>query len=218
MTLDTGLARGWNRGGSMRPAIGSCRGGDRAVRVRAMQQAELVQLARGGDERAFAELVARVSDRLYAIAWRIVRDADRAEDALQRTLISIWDDLPGLRDPARFDAWACRIVVRESVREAKRERQRVQVRDISPTGAHHGDPADDLAARDEIEHGFRRLTPEHRAILTLRYYLDLPIAEMAASLGVPEGTVHSRIHYALQSLRAALEAEARPMQAWRAAG
>ncbi len=175
---------------------------------------ELVERARDGDAGAFEEIVQISSARLYAIAFRILRDRDRAEDALQTALVRMWDDLSSLRDPDRFDAWSYRLLVRASYREAERERRQSQVRaiDVRP-------PSDDGFARitevDELEQGFRRLTPEHRAVLVLHFYLDLPVSEIAETLGIPVGTAGSRLHYAVKTLRAACEAEARGAIAWR---
>lgn len=179
-----------------------------------MQQ-DLVERARGGDEEAFAALVHGCVDRLYAIAYRILRDPDRAADALQQTLIHLWEDLPDLRDPARFDAWTCRLVVHASYREARRERRWTsRVREIT------ADPPGDnrvgrIVDRDELERAFRRLTPEHRAVVVLHYFIGLPVTEIAESLGIPTGTAGSRLHYAVRSLRAALEADGRGTVAWR---
>ena len=84
---------------------------------------DLVEGAQHGDTEAFQALVHECADRLYAIAHRILREPDRAEDALQQALIRIWEDLPHLRDPTKFDAWTYRLVVHASYREAKRERR-----------------------------------------------------------------------------------------------
>lgn len=178
-------------------------------------QRELVELAREGDTEAFRDLVEGVSDRLYGIAQRILRDADQAEDALQRALIQVWEGLPGLRDPERFDAWAYRLVVHASYREARRlGRWNALVREIrvEPAG---DDRVGEVVDRDEVERSFRRLTPEHRAVLVLRYYVGLPIDEVAEVLGIPSGTAASRLHYAARSFRAAFEADAREGVAWR---
>lgn len=94
-------------------------------------QRDLVERAREGDADAFAELAGTAGDRLYAIASRILRDGDRAADATQQALIAMWNGLPGLRDPDRFEAWACRLVVHASYREARREgRIAARVREI----------------------------------------------------------------------------------------
>jgi RNA polymerase sigma-70 factor (ECF subfamily) len=170
---------------------------------------ELVEQAAGGDAEAFAVLAREASPQLYGIALRILRDADRAEDALQAALIDIWNDLATLRDPERFDAWGCRIVVRAAYREARRERhvavgvRRIPVHEVVP------DLAADVALHDQLERAFRRLTPEHRAALVLHYVEGLPATSIADALGVPVGTATSRIHYAARQLRAAIEADER---------
>jgi RNA polymerase sigma-70 factor (ECF subfamily) len=177
---------------------------------------DLVDRAQRGDAGAFEALVHGVADGLYAIAWRILRDPDRAEEALQQALIRMWENLSGLRDLERFDAWAYRIVVHASYREARREpRWTPRIREIQI------DPPDDdrvaaIIDRDELERGFRRLSAEHRAVLVLHYFAGLPVSEIADTLGIPVGTVGSRLHYAVRSLRAAYEADARGVVAWRA--
>jgi len=179
-------------------------------------QDDLVEQAQRGDPEAFHALVCGASDRLYAIAWRILRDPDRAEDALQQALIQIWEDLPDLRDPGRFDAWTYRLVVHASYREAQRERRWTsQIREIrvDPPG---DDRVGAVIDRDEVERGFRYLTPEHRAVLVLHYFVGLPISEIAEALGIPVGTAGSRLHYAVRSMRAAFEADERGVAAWRA--
>jgi RNA polymerase sigma-70 factor (ECF subfamily) len=179
-------------------------------------QFEVVERAQRGDAQAFEALVNESGHRLYAIAYRILRDIDRAEDALQEALIQIWDDLPKLRDPERFDAWAYRLVVHASYRLAKQERRRVtKVREI-PCALGPPDDVSDVVDRDEMERLFCRLTPEHRAVLVLRYYVGLPVNGIAEILEIPVGTAGSRLHYAERSLRAALEADARSSVAWRA--
>lgn len=179
-------------------------------------QHDLVERAQHGDTGAFEALVHGVADGLYAIAWRILRDPDRAEDALQQALIRMWENLSGLRDPDRFDAWAYRLVVHSSYREARREpRWTPRIRQIPV------DPPDDdrvaaIIDRDEFERGFRHLSAEHRAVLVLHYFAGLPVSEIAETLGIPVGTAGSRLHYAVRSLRAAYEADARGVVAWRA--
>jgi RNA polymerase sigma-70 factor (ECF subfamily) len=178
-------------------------------------QRDLVERAQAGDADAFAELTGLAGDRLYAIASRILRDGDRAADATQQALIAIWSGLPGLRDPDRFDAWACRLVVHASYREARREgRHATGVREIRvPTVAE--DQAHTVDDRDEVDRAFRRLSPEHRAVLVLHYYAGLPVTRIADVLGIADGTAASRLHHATHQLRAAVEADARTETAWR---
>ena len=178
-------------------------------------QRELVEQAQRGDQEAFAALAHLAADRLHAIAYRILRDADRADDALQQALSDAWDGLPRLRDPDRFDAWTYRLIVRASFREAQRERRwAARIRLISEDDPDGRDFVPEVAARDELERGFRRLSIEHRAVLVLRFYIGLSVTEIAEALGIPVGTAGSRLHYATRELRAALEADARRAVGW----
>ena len=174
-------------------------------------QTELVERAQNGDEQAFASLAVAVGNRLHAVAQRILRDTALAEDATQQALLAIWRDLPQLRDPKRFDAWSYRLLVRACYAEGRKSRSwGPNLRLL---------PADELASaeglssvvdRDQLERGFRRLSIDHRAVVVLHHYLDMTMDEIAQTLGVPLGTVRSRLHYAMRALRTALEADARP--------
>jgi RNA polymerase sigma-70 factor (ECF subfamily) len=172
---------------------------------------DLVEAARTGDREAYADLVRLRGDRLYAIAQRILRDVHRAEDAVQDTLVIAGRDLPGLRDPDRFDAWLQRILIRTCIAEAMRQRRRIVV-DIQALPVDIPIDTDDYLSvgdRDQLERGFRRLPPEQRALLVLRHYAGLEPAEIADALGIPAGTARSRLHHAHRAMRAALEADAR---------
>jgi len=172
---------------------------------------DLVERAQAGDREAFSELGRLWVDRLYAIAQLILRDPERAADATQEALVACWRDLRGLRDPDQFESWLRRILVRACYREARRERahhrivQRVGMLDQPAT-----DPGPmSVVDRDELERGFVGLSAEQRALLVMHFYLGLPVAETAAVLGVPVGTVKSRLHRATAALRATLDAQAR---------
>lgn len=168
---------------------------------------ELVERAQRGDREAYEALALSVADRLYATAYRMVEDSDAAYDAAQLALVSIWTDLPSLRDPDRFEAWAYRLVVRECLSHLRTRRRRPVVQ--LPRGELLADPVDGpagVAARDQIERALTTLAPEQRAVVVLHYFAGLPLAEIAAILDVPYGTVGSRMHHAMRSLRAALEA------------
>jgi RNA polymerase sigma-70 factor (ECF subfamily) len=170
----------------------------------------LVEQARAGNEEAFASLARATGDRLLAIAYRILRDLGRAEDAVQQTLVIAWRELPRLRDPDRFDAWLHRLLVNACYREARRGRQwAANVRVLSVDEPARLDDLASVAVRDQLERGFRRLPPEQRAIFVFHHYLGLTLPEIADQLGVPLGTVKSRLHYATNTLRAALEADLR---------
>jgi RNA polymerase sigma factor (sigma-70 family) len=167
----------------------------------------LVVRAQGGDREAY-ELLARASvDRLFATACRVIGDADRAEDAVQATLVSIWRDLGSLRDPDRFEAWTYRLVARHCLTELRR-RRRVDIRALATDDrlAARTDELRDAEVRDQLEQALRALSPDHRTVVVLHHYVGLPLTEVAEILGVPYGTVGSWLHHALRALRAAVEA------------
>jgi RNA polymerase sigma-70 factor (ECF subfamily) len=172
-------------------------------------QTALVDQARRGDHEAFGVLVAGAVDRLYAIARLILRDTDLAEDATQEALVRAWRDLPTLRDVERFDAWLYRLVVRSCAdigRRRRRWRAELSVVTIEPVEA---DRTAELADRDQLERGLRRLSDAQRTILILHFYAGLSPSEAAEVLEIPAGTAKSRLHYAIDALRAALAADER---------
>ena len=173
----------------------------------------LVEAARGGDHEAFEALAIGISGRLYGIARLILRDTHLAEDAVQETLVNAWRSLPSLRDPDRFDAWIYRLVL-NACNDVRRDRHRMSA-EVNVVEIRHPSMDDSSAIEDRelLERGFRHLRDEHRVAVVLHYYLGLPAWEVAEILGVPKGTAKSRIHYATEALRAALEADARSMPA-----
>ena len=169
----------------------------------------VVEQAQRGDRDAFALLVGQVSDSLYAVAFRILRETGAAEDALQNALVSTWQQLPRLRDAGMFEAWSRRILVHACYDEYRRRRQfasTVRVIDF------HSGPTSDgsrvLADRDELEQAFRQLPVDHRAVFVLHHYLGLPLVEIAEMLGIPAGTARSRLHNATRTLRSLMAASA----------
>jgi RNA polymerase sigma-70 factor (ECF subfamily) len=172
-------------------------------------QTALVDRARRGDHEAFGVLAGGAVDRLYAVARLILRDTDLAEDATQDALVRAWRDLPALRDVARFDAWLYRLLVRSCAdigRRRRRWRAEVTVLPKEPT---EPDRAAELADRDQLERGLRHLNDAQRTILILHFYVGLSPSEAADALDIPVGTAKSRLHYAIDSLRAALAADER---------
>jgi RNA polymerase sigma-70 factor (ECF subfamily) len=163
-----------------------------------------------GDEDAYASLMIMAGDRLLAIAFRILRDLQQAEDAVQVALVDAWRDLPALRDPERFEAWLTRLLVRACYAEARRQRRwSVRMRVLPIEGPEGPDSTLTVADRDQLDRGFKRLPVDQRAIFILHHYLGWTHAEIAQSLDIPIGTAKSRLYYATQTLRAALEADAR---------
>jgi RNA polymerase sigma factor (sigma-70 family) len=173
---------------------------------------DLGEQARSGDREAFASLVAMTSDRMYAIAIRILRDGHLAEDALQGALITAWRQLPTLRDPARFEAWVRRLLVHACYAEARRRRSwTANVRVLPVDGPASPDDTVSVVDRDALDRAFRRLSIEPRAVFVLHHHTGLSLVEIAEALGIPAGTARSRLHYATQTLRAAIEADAAPV-------
>jgi RNA polymerase sigma factor (sigma-70 family) len=173
----------------------------------------LVIRAQHGDQEAFASLAVACGDRLHAVAHRILRDVHLAEDATQQALFAIWQNLPMLRDPARFEAWSYRLLVNACYDEGRRTRICSPIVRVLHDGeAAAPDALSRVHDRDQLERGFRRLSIDHRAVLVLFQYLGLSIEEVAEALGVPAGTVRSRLHYAVRAMRAALDADSRPVR------
>ena len=167
-----------------------------------MDQRDLIDRAKHGDHDAFATLVDGALRRLDAAARLILRDPDLAQDAVQESLIRAWRDLPGLRDPARFDAWLHRLTVNACLDLARRRRRRVTEVELSPIDSPDvPDHSGAFAERELLDAALRRLDPGHRAVVALHYLLGMPLPEVAASLGIPYGTAKSRLHYALPALR-----------------
>jgi RNA polymerase sigma-70 factor (ECF subfamily) len=171
---------------------------------------ELVALAQEGDRDAFAALAAGRVDTLYAVAFGILRDPERAADAAQQALLNAWRQLPSLRDPTRFDGWCYRLVVSASYEEARRRRAWKLNLSVLPAEPTTPDAESSLADRDELERAFRRLSPEQRAVAVMHYYVGLDLIEIAEILAIPAGTARSRLHYALKGLRAAILADQQP--------
>jgi RNA polymerase sigma-70 factor (ECF subfamily) len=170
---------------------------------------ELVEAAQRGDAGAFTALARRHADRVHALANRILLDPAAAEDAAQQAFVRAWQGLPRLRDVDRFETWLRRLVVRACFDQADADRRwRVHIRLLAGADP-QADATGAIVARDEMDRALARLKPQQRAVLTLRYYLDLPVAEIAAALEISEGTVSSRLHYALDELRSILQADAR---------
>ena len=172
-------------------------------------QRDLVEAAQHGDHEAFEVLASAAGARLLTFARFVLRDTPQAEDAVQEALVSAWQGLPDLRDPERWDAWLHRLIVRacaDQGRHRLRQAPEVRMAWMEPVA---GDDARSIADHDQLDRGFRHLKPDQRAAVVLRFYVGLTVPEVADALGVPVGTAKSKIHYAVEALRAALEADER---------
>lgn len=167
-----------------------------------MDQRGLVERARRGDHDAFGALVSGSVARLELAARLILRDTELARDAVQEAMVSAWRNLPGLRDPERFDAWLHRLTIRCCFDVGRRRRRRAIEVALTPLD---DPPTTDASAwvadRDLIDRALAQLQPEQRAVVVLRYYLDLTLPEAAEVLGIPLGTAKSRLHRALAQMR-----------------
>ncbi len=175
-------------------------------------QRDLVLRATNGDHDAFTALAADAIDRLHRTARLILRSDDLAADAVQEALLAAWLHIRAVRDPDRFDAWLHRLLVHACYREARRgsKRRVVEIHLTTTLDAPgDGDAQDRTAIRDLLERGFRRLTPEQRAVLVVHHYLGMPDAEAAIVLDLALGTFKSRLNRASTALRAAIDAEER---------
>jgi RNA polymerase sigma-70 factor, ECF subfamily len=168
-----------------------------------------VLLAMRGDHDAFAALVSAASDRLYALACIILRDSDRAEDATQEAFVRAWREIPKLRDPDRFDAWLRRLVVNACYDEGRRIRRRAEVSLIVLDQRSVLDSSSAMVDTDRVDRAFRRLPLDQRVVLALQHYYDLSHVEIAETLGIPLGTVKSRVRYGVAAMRAQLDADDR---------
>jgi len=163
--------------------------------------------AKRGDQDAFAVLAGAAVARLDGAARLILRDGELARDAVQEALIRAWRDLPGLRDPERFDAWLHRLIVNaclDLVRRRKRRVIEVELTAIDAPAAH--DVAGALADRQLLDQALAGLDPGHRAVVALHYLLGMPLSEVAQVLSIPVGTAKSRLHYALAAMRTTVTA------------
>ena len=158
-------------------------------------------------EEAFAALTRRHLDSAYRLAWAILGDHGDADDATQDAFARAWRSRGGLRDSERFDAWFGRILV-NVCRQRLRNRARQRVRPLAEVGEPAmPDASGPASARDAISRAMAGLDPDHRIVILLRYWADLSVDEIAARIGIPAGTVKSRLHYALRSMRCGLEQE-----------
>jgi RNA polymerase sigma-70 factor (ECF subfamily) len=169
---------------------------------------DLVVRAQAGDDAAFRALSASVTPRSLRVAYGILRDPALAEDATQQALVRIWRQLPRLRDPSRFEAWSMRILV-NACRTQARDSRRWSLSLPSIREPVATEQLANVLDRDQLERAFRRLPVGQRAVLVLHLYVGFGNAETAAILGIPEGTVRSRLHQGLRAMRASIAADDR---------
>jgi RNA polymerase sigma-70 factor (ECF subfamily) len=166
----------------------------------------LVAAAKAGDRDAFSAMVE--PDLGAAIGSATILTGSRADaaDAVQEALLSAWLGLGSLREPDAFPAWFRRHVIRAATRIVGRRGRVVELDPTAPLAA--GDMEREVERRT-LNRAFLTLSADDRLLLTLHHFWGLPVAETAAHLRIPEGTVKSRVHYAMDRLRAAYDTEDR---------
>ena len=172
----------------------------------------LVAQSLRGDTSAFGELVLRHQDRLYNTVYRLLDNADDAQDVVQEAFLNAYQSLRLFKGDAQFFTWLYRIAVNSAI-SLRRKRRVVLTTDTPPAGRLALEPVDESEvtnpghalerAEDErrLQDALNRLTPEYRAVLVLKEIEGLKYEEIAATLQVPIGTVRSRLHRARLELR-----------------
>jgi RNA polymerase sigma-70 factor (ECF subfamily) len=171
---------------------------------------DLVVRVQNGDQRAFEALATADYPRLFRVAHGVMGDRGLAEDVTQQALLDIWRKMRRLRDPARYEGWSYRLLVRVCYAEAKRQPRWTTVDDLSSADEPRAaDAFLAIADRDQLERGFEQLSMDHRVVIVLRFLLGMTPEEVATTLGISRWTVYSRLRVAVKAMRAALEADAR---------
>jgi RNA polymerase sigma-70 factor (ECF subfamily) len=175
---------------------------------------DLVVRVQQGDQRAFEMLATADYPRLFRVAHGVLGDRALAEDVTQQALFDIWRKMRRLRDPAKYSGWSYRLLVRVCYAEAKRQPMWISNDELSVADEpRRADAYRGIADRDQLERGFRRLSMDHRVVLTLRYLLGMTTDEVAETLDLPRPTVYSRLQAATKAMRAVLEADERSVAA-----
>ncbi len=182
---------------------------DRVREVGIRASADLVEQAVRGDRLAFERLVEPYLAVAFGAARLITGNESDAADAVQDALLASWQSLDGLRNPELFAAWFRKIVIRSSTRSVQRRRHLMEIDLEFQDSTDTFDSVEREFDLRQLARAFARLDPKDRALLTLHHYWQLPVAESAQLLGLPQGTVRSRVHHALKRLRAGFDAEAR---------
>jgi RNA polymerase sigma factor (sigma-70 family) len=149
-------------------------------------------------------LLARVGDA-YRLARAILLDDGEAEDAVQEASLAAWRRQGSLRDPARFDVWFDRILVNQCRDQLRRRKRSVQLA-APPVGFEAVAAPLETGTDAELDHALASLDADHRVVVVMRYWQDRTVEDIADRLGIPSGTVKSRLHNALKRLRSNLEA------------
>ncbi len=172
---------------------------------------DLIERCQAGDKEAFAMLFQQYKDMVYKIAYFMLGDAEEAEDALQEVFLRLYKALPNFdSQKAAFTTWVSRITMNYCLSQRrKRNFSALSLEKASPLLIDkNSSPQGQLELEEEeraIHQALQRLDKKLRAVVIMRYYLELPYAEIAQALNIPVGTVKSRLNLALKALRRELE-------------
>ena len=175
----------------------------------AINERELVERCRSGDERAFQELVETYERLVFALIARTIQDPSRAEDLAQDVFLRIHRGLPYFRGEARLSTWIYRIVanvcLQDQTRPAQVSLDDAQTRGVTWSGSDRR--FSDFEVRDRLEKAIARLPPNYRLLIAAHYLDGVQYDELAEALNLPLGTVKTQLHRAKQQLRRLLETE-----------
>lgn len=161
---------------------------------------DLIARAKAGDRSAFDLLVGPLVDKAFRLAYGMLHDREAAEDAVQEAAMRAWRKLGNLRPGTEMRPWFLGIVANQCRTTVRGRWWSVLRLDVSPPSAAH-EFEDRIASGEDVRTALRRLAPQHREVLILHYYLDLPLQEVAVIAGIPVGTVKSRINRGLAAMR-----------------
>jgi RNA polymerase sigma-70 factor, ECF subfamily len=153
---------------------------------------------------AFTRLADEHLDKAYRLARTILRDEAAAQDATHDAFVQAWRKWETLRDPARFEPWFDRILV-NTCRDRLRAPSWLATDISAEVALASGDHSGHMDDRAVLGAAIAALSPDHQVVVALRFYRDLAIEDIAGRLGIPTGTVQSRLHYALKRLHETLD-------------
>lgn len=175
-----------------------------------------LEQCREGDSLAIEKMVHTYQKDVYRLALSILEDPDEAEDGTQETFLAALRAISSFREDAAFKTWLFSITINVCRSRLRRGKNRGRLQQILQSLFHlrgEVEYPEATAVRDELDaelwNAIRALDEKHRIPIVLRYYHDLPIADIAAMLNIPPGTVHSRLNHAREKLRALLKEEPR---------
>lgn len=175
---------------------------------RRIEEALLVLRTQAGSERAFERLYLRYEERLLYYLRRVAGSADVADDAFADAWLKAWRSIGRLKDPTAFRTWLYRIARNAALDRLRSAEREIALDEAGPEipAPEPDEPAFDAVDVADLHAGLERIEPIHREVLTLAFLEDLAYDEIAEVVGVPVGTVRSRIHYGRRALRRAIEA------------